>query len=144
MNKSIKNPLFKFLKLNSKISENLKKDFNLKLLDTTIKDLYENSQISTKYRRQILDSSDKNRCLIKIIYKEKRETDTINILNLTFRELFNIFRRKIKNIDDMELEKKISEIPLLCSNQLNDIENFFYEVRVQEMDKNEKFENVNE
>ena len=143
VNKSFKNKNFQFLKLNSKISENLKRDFNLKLLDTKIKDLYEESDISTKYRRQIKDSSDKNKFLIKIIYEEKKEIETINLLNLTFRELFNIFRRKIKNIDDLQLEMKINKIPLL-STGLNDVETFFDEIRAQEIDKNEKNEDINE
>ena len=143
LNKSVKNKNYEFLKLDSKISENLKKDFNLQLLDATIKDIYNNSKISTKYRRQIKDSSDKNKFLIKIIFEEKREIETINILNLTFRELFDIFRRKIKNIDDIELKMKIAEIPLF-STKLNDIENFFDEVRSKEIDKNEKVEVINE
>ena len=143
VNKSFKNKNYQFLKLDSKISENLKKDFNLKLLDTKLKDLYEKSDISTKYRRQIKDSSDKNKFLIKIIYEENKEIETIKLLNLTLRELFNIFRRKIKNIDDLQLEMKINNIPLL-SNELDDVEKFFDEIKAQEIDKNEKNEDINE
>ena len=54
INKSIKNKDFHLLRFNSKISENLKKDYNIKLMNTTFKHLYENTNISTKYRKQII------------------------------------------------------------------------------------------
>ena len=144
LNKSIKDKNYQFLKLDSKISENLKRDYNLMLLNITIKDLYEHSNISTKYRRQIKDFSDKNKFIIKKIYKENKEIETIDLLNLTFRELFKIFRRKIKSIDDFILEMRINQIPLLNSPELHDIETFFNEIREQEIDKNEKKEDINE
>ena len=68
LNKSITDKKLHFLKLNSEINENLKRDYNLNLLNTTFKEIYEKSSISTKYRKQIKDGFDKNKQIIKKIY----------------------------------------------------------------------------
>ena len=61
LNSKLKNKNIKFLKLDSKISENLKKDFNETLMKTKIKDLYLNTEISSKYRTQIKNNHDSNK-----------------------------------------------------------------------------------
>ena len=143
INKSLKNKNLQFLKLNSLINENLKKDYNLKLLDTTFKELYAESEISSKYKKQYKESFYNNKYTIEKIYSENEETETIQILNLTYRDMFNIFRRKIKKINT-ELENKIYNIPLLESQQNNNINIFFEEVRKQEIEKNEPKEKIEE
>ena len=52
LNSNFKNKQFQFLRLFSKINENLKKDYNIELMKKTIKEIYENSPISPKYRKQ--------------------------------------------------------------------------------------------
>ena len=53
LNKNIKNKDFHLLRFDSEISENLKKDYNIKLMSTTFKYLYEHTIISSKYRKQV-------------------------------------------------------------------------------------------
>ena len=80
----------------------IKKDINLQLLNTKLKDIF--SDISLKY----YSNKDKNHniSLIQKIYEEEKETDIIKILELTFGELLNIFRGTISD----ELQEKISHI----------------------------------
>ena len=144
LNRSIKDRNLQFLKLNSKINENLKKDYNVELYQKKLKDLYENSPISSKYRKQIKECSNKNKMIIQELYAKKdEEIEAIKLLNLTYGELFRIFRKKISSISP-ELENKIKDITLLQSNEFNDINKFFNEIREQEIKKKEPLEDINE
>lgn len=144
LNRSIKDRNLQFLKLNSKINENLKKDYNVELYKKKLQDLYENSPISCKYRKQIKECSNKNKMIIQELYAKKdEEIEAIKLLNLTYGELFRIFRKKIASISP-ELENKIKDITLLQSNEFNDINKFFNEIREQEIKKKEPLEDINE
>jgi hypothetical protein len=142
LNKSLTNKDIKFLKLSSEINKELKRDFNIKLLNRTIRDIYENTEISTKLRKQSKVNYNINREIISKIYEENIEEQTIKILNLTYFELFQIFRSKIKSID-FALEIKKSQIPLLNTDEFNDIDKFFEKVAFEEEIKNkESQENI--
>ena len=141
LNKSLKDKNLQFLKLDSKISENLKKDFNIELLNTKLKYLYYKTSISTKYRKQIKNSFNKNKLIIKKIYEDKKENETIKILNLTIRDLFNIFIRKIRDID-YDLQMKIKDINVLDEDEFNKINIFFDEIERQEIKKNESKDEI--
>ena len=144
VNRSIKDRNLQFLKLNSKINENLKRDYNIELFQKSIKDLYENSPISSKYRKQIKECSNKNKMIIQEIFaKQDEEIEAIKLLNLTYGELFKIFRRKIVSISP-ELENKIKDITLLQSDEFNGINKFFSEIREQEIKKQESLEDIDE
>ena len=78
LNKSFKNKIYEFYPLTKKLNNNLKKDFNEKLLDRTIYDIYMNSDLNKRY----ININDSNKKLIKKIYNEKIETDTITILKM--------------------------------------------------------------
>ena len=144
LNRSIKDRNLQFLKLNSKINENLKKDYNVELYQKKLQDLYENSPISSKYRKQIKECSNKNKMIVQELYAKKdEEIEAIKLLNLTYGELFRIFRKKIAGISP-ELENKIKDITLLQSNEFNDINKFFNEIRAQEINKKEPLEDINE
>ena len=61
-----------------------------------------------------------NRKVIDNIYKEKKETKVIKILELTLEELFIIFRRKLKDKEDMKkLEEMKDKIEGLDLNEIN-------------------------
>ena len=94
-----------FLKLSLEKSKykSVKKDFNVGLLKTKLKTIFFND-ISTKYKKNA--DINNNKLLIEKIYEEKKETDIIKILELTFEELLNIFRRTISS----ELQEKINHI----------------------------------
>ena len=141
LNKSLKDKGMKFLKLNSKLNEGLKRDYNLDLLNRTIRDIYEKSKITSKLRKQAESNPNKNREIISKIYEENVEEQTIKILNLTYLELFKIFRSKIVSLD-LELEIKKSEISLLNTEEFNDIHKFFEKIVNEEMKNNESQEKI--
>ena len=88
--------------------KSIKKDINLKLLKTKIKDIF-NNEISSKYTIKDINS---NKILIKKIYEEEKETNIIKILELTFGDFLNIFRETIST----ELQEKISHIEKINEN----------------------------
>jgi hypothetical protein len=111
----------KLKKIDSKFNQNLKKDYNIKLFKTTLKDIFINTELSKKYKHYPKDTNEK---LINKIYEENKETALIKILNLTYGEVFEIFMRKItkdKKISP-ELEQKIEGINILENNELRDID----------------------
>jgi hypothetical protein len=121
------------LKLDIMICKDLKKDFNEKLFNQTLKDLFMNTDISDKYRHK---DQKGNEILIKKIYSENEETDVINILNLTYVEAFDWFRNKVKyghEIDPTN-RKKVEGF--------QDIEAFIYKIYDQEKEKGESEENI--
>ena len=88
-----------------------------------ISDIIYEKEISLKYIR--LDKNH-NKNIIDKIYKEKEEISAIKILELTFEELFIIFRRKLNDTEDMkkleEIKDKIEGIDLLeMNNEYEDI-----------------------
>ena len=109
LNRSLKDKNLKFLKLSGEISKDLKIKSNIELLDTKIKDLYEKSPISGRFKSKKVNRSEDNKILIKKIIEENKETDTIKILNLTFREL-------ISNIS-LQLKEKIEDLSTLDINE---------------------------
>jgi len=114
-------------------------------LNTTFRYLYENSQISTKYKKQIIENNDKNKIIIKKIYDEDgdKEIDAINILNMTYKELFNHFLKN--NLDNFlnevyEKEKENNELEEDIVNYLEKIKMLCY--KYEDWFKNKKGRNI--
>jgi len=105
LNRSLKNKGCKFYRLHKALSENLKKSFNQKLLETTIRDLFYYINISDKYRTPIDPLS--NRKLIDKIEREQVETETLKILNMTYHDIINEVREE--ELDDFLTYIKIKE-----------------------------------
>ena len=132
INKSISNKDLHLLKLDSEINEKLKRDYNIKLMGTTFRDLYENRPLSSKYKKKKIDNNDINKDIIQKIYSEDRdkEIEVINILNMTYKELFNDFiinnlntflndvyeEEKRKNESEDDIVNYIDKIKNLCNN----------------------------
>ena len=142
INKSFKNKNIQLLKLNSFIGEHLKKDYNLKLLDTTFKELYSDSKISFKYKKDTELYLNLNKKLINRIFEEGEEEQAIKLLNLKYRELFQIFIRKFVPMD-LDLKIKIIDIDVLIRHCFRDIINFLDYVKQKEIDNNETIEDIN-
>lgn len=74
-----------------------------------------------------------NKFIVEKLYKEEKEKKVIQILDLTFRELFIIFRRKLNLIKDkIDLEiisKKIEDLDLLKDNNYKDINYLIDQIR---------------
>ena len=142
LNKTLKNKLYRFYKLDSKISQWLKRDYNIELFNTKIKDLILGSTISPKYRNEFKKNKNQNQKLIEKIINEGEEDEVIKILDLTYLELFNVFRRKIVEIS-YELEMKIEGISQLKNSEFNDINIVFKELYRQELEKGELEKDIN-
>ena len=138
LNESFINKKYKFYQIDSKINENLKKDYNEKLMKRTFKDLYSNSQISGKFRKKKKDGFNYNKNIIDEIENpnndEEKELEVIDNLNKTYLDLFGEFRtlyleeflnkirKKEENKESKEaINKYISKINSLCM----DFENWF-------------------
>ena len=113
LNDNLINKNYKFNPLNSKINTNLKKDFNIKLLNTTIYEIFSNPEFNKKDKK----GEYPNEKLITKIYEEKIETKIIDILSLTYKDIINIIRK-------------------------NDLHNFMERIREKE-ERNNKYKNEN-
>ena len=127
-----------FRKLPYKFISKLSKKFNVRLMNMQMKDILSEIPITTKNKR-----SDKfeNKFIVEKLYKEEKEKKVIQILDLTFRELFIIFRRKLNYVGDKaELEiisKKIEDLDLLKDNNYKDINYLIDQIRNKSKNMNE-------
>ena len=101
-----------FYKLTSKINENLRKDFNIRLMDMTIREIYEEFP-PDKTRDQSVKK--KNYDLIQEIFNNYDNTKTIEILNTKYIDLLETLEAKeyiVKKIEkkNEKLEDKIEYI----------------------------------
>ena len=153
LNNSLKNnekyKRYKFYRLHKALNENLKKSFNQKLLNTTIRDLFYYINISDKCRTSIKPLSNRN--LIDTIEAEQVETETLKILNMTYHDIINKVREeelddflnyiksreKNMNNDNDEYMKSLGEL-------LNNFEKWFDEKKGRNTKKKEKEEGKEE
>ena len=117
-------------KIGNNFMENLTKKRNVILYYTKLKDIFSDVNISNKYKKF---NKEHNKATIDNIYNEGKETNIINILNLTFEELFIIFRKKLNFYKDREkykdIEEKIKGLDLLTNNNYKDIEHLEKKIR---------------
>lgn len=113
LNESLEDKTFKFYKISSDISENLKKDFNIALMKRTLYDIFKKTKLSNKYRKK--KHNNFNSSLIDKIYKEKTEIKTIEILEKKYIEIIN----EIKENNLKEFMEKIEE-----KEKIDEAENF--------------------
>jgi hypothetical protein len=103
LNKSIKYSKFKFLPLTPKMNVKLTKEVNIEFLNRTIADIFGNTELNKRYNKKGLD----NKKIIEKIFKENKETETIKILSMTFKEVLDDIRENklekfLKSIQDKE------------------------------------------
>ena len=140
LNKSLKYSIHKFLPLNAKLHEDLKRDFNLDLLNKPIYEIYINEDLNKAH----INANNSNKNLIKKIFEEKLEIETIKILNMKFRDIINQIREKDfdmflnnirtqvekkegeKNKEEIEEEETIDYYMKLIIHYLNDYEEWFF------------------
>ena len=126
LNKSLKDRSQKFFKLEPKLNESMKKDFNEKLMNQKIKEIYINNEISKRYKTETNCNNNIN--LIKKIYEEKKEIDTIKILEtkyidyVTYLQKYEMgnFLRKIRNKEiknpDLDVDRYINSLKSMFLN----------------------------
>ena len=85
----------KFLKTNKRINEDLGIEYNRNLLNKPVRDIIIN--ISSRYSNR-----DNNKDCIKLIEEQKNNEKIINILNMTYKELYNYYLKsnKIDSLDN--------------------------------------------
>lgn len=121
----------KLVKLEPKLfHESLKKEYILKLWNSTLKDIYTNTKISSKYKKISFYENDINIKIINKIYNENKNKEVIQILNLTYEEIFNIFIRDIKPMN-VELTNKIIGSQILNISKFKTITGFFEEIKTK-------------
>ena len=126
------------LKMNIKVIKSLKKDYNLELFKKTFKEIFIQENISSKYKHK---EQDANLKLINKIYEENKEKESIKILNLTYLEVFDIFRRKLKDISP-ELKEKVKGTKILDTMYFKDAEAFIKEQIKKREKKDDKKDEI--
>lgn len=109
----------KFLKIDKQVNEDITVEYNLELMNKTIKAIYEENSINERYKTH---KRDYNAELVKKIYSEKKETKAMKILDLTFIQYLELMRKnhlqkfkddirkkEIKNGESEEDEDKYME-----------------------------------
>ena len=124
----------------------------MELMQKSIKELYENSPISCKYRKQKINNSDINKNLIEELYNEpdidKKEFEVINLLDLTYLKFLERFRtdylenflEKIAKEEGSkgETEENIQNYVNKIEELLKDYENWFEKKNGRKRIKNNK------
>ena len=129
-NKNFNNKSIYFRKIPYKFISNLTKNDNERLIDMEMKDILCEIPITTKNKKS---SRFENKFIIEKLYFEGEEKKVIQILDLTFRELFIIFRRNLNFDEDKEdlekIAKRIEDLDLLENNNYKDINNLINRIR---------------
>ena len=97
LNNSIKKDILLKKKLSHNFIANLNQKNTERFLCMKISDIFSEQDISPRY---LIFHKNYNRKLIDRIYEEKKEINVIKILELTFEELFIIFRRKLNDSEN--------------------------------------------
>ena len=118
--KSKKSGKKKLLKLFQNDLTSLKKNKNIELMNTTLKDIYGKNKIADKY----LENKGKyNEKLINEIYQNDEYIELQKFLNLTFMEFYYIYTHKMtKKVLDENLRQKMNNISLFNSTNFKGIE----------------------
>ena len=144
LNDSLKDKTYEFYRIDSSLAENLKKDFNLELMDKTIYNIFMNNKLSNKYRKKKKIYS--NSFLIKKIYNEKVEIKTmeilekkyINIINEVQQNCLNEFLKKIEEKEKENISQDVDEYMETLKNLLMDYENWFKNKKGRDKRKSKK------
>lgn len=137
-------------KIGNKFSADLRINKNKRQYKMKIRDILMEEEISSKY--STLDRFE-NKKIIDEIYEKNEEKKVIQILELTFEEMFILFRKKLNNPKDKEkiesIAEKIKGLDLLDnSDKYQDIEYFIkkieekYKQEISENELNEYISNV--
>ena len=105
LNKSIVYNRKKFLKINKNVNECLRKDFNMSLMQMTIKDIFVQNKINETYN-DFNKERNLNQDLIKEIFEKNQDIETIKILNMKYIDLVIIYRTEFLNQFISDLTKK--------------------------------------
>ena len=86
LNNSLIDKTYEFHKIDKEVSQNLKKDFNLTLNKRTLLDIFKNEEMNRRYKKF------SNRALIEKLSREKKEVETLKLLNLNFLQIYELIK----------------------------------------------------
>ena len=123
LNDILENKKYKFSKLAPKIHQDLKVATNKELLNTTIGNIYSNPSFQCK------NGNNSNIELIEKIYTENKETETLKILNMKFRDFLKYITEQklhdfLNEIKEKEIKNKIKDRDKYMKNMENLLINF--------------------
>ena len=137
--KKIKNK--ELCKLLAKDIERLKKDENLKLMNSTLKDIYRIYPIGERYS---YGKAKNNEMLIDEIYARHDLIELQKLLNLKFLEFYEIYTNKVTGKELSEdLCNKIKDIELLNGTTFKGIEEYIEGLAADEREKGISENDVN-
>ena len=97
----------RFLKIDKKVNQELKKDFNVELMDKKLKDIFIEFPICGRYS-EAKNGENHNAELIKEIYENNEETEAIEKLEQTYIQVLDCFRKNnLEKFRDDILTKEI-------------------------------------
>jgi len=97
----------RFLKIDKKVNQELKKDFNVELMDKKLKDIFIEFPICGRYS-EAKNGENHNAELIKEIYENNEETEAIEKLEQTYKQVLDCFRKNnLEKFRDDILNKEI-------------------------------------
>ena len=109
LNDSLKDKTEIFYKIDKSISENLKRDFNLKLMEQTLLYIFSTSGINGRYKNH------SNVALIQKILSEGKEEETIKLLNKKYIEVVYMIQENhldefLRTIERKEINMEKSSV----------------------------------
>jgi len=117
----------KLKQLDPIIKENIKKDYNIELWNSSLKNIYREGKICKK---ENIDPY-KNIKIIDEIYKNNSDDELIKILDLSFGELFEIFIKNLKEIKS-ELLAKVENYEIYKNAEFSNLNNFYNKIKNEE------------
>ena len=124
-------------KIKSEFAQVIKKDENLKFLQTSIRDLF-SSDLSEKYSKQIKDF---NRNQIAQLYRDNKEKEVIEILDKTVNCLLNDYAEGKYKDEGFSLDIDLDEIKeKMEKNNEKNINNYIQEYKAKVKDFGNIFE----
>ena len=120
-------------KVNTIIKEKIKKDYNINLINKTLKDIYLSNNICTKYTKDKWKTN--NSDVINYIYNIDKDKIIIQLLNLTYYDIFQIFIRKKSD----DLLKKLEGLEI--SEYFPDIKDFYDYIKTKTKEDDEYVQN---
>ena len=140
LNNSLNDKTYPFYKIDKEINENLKKDFNMQLMEKTIAKIFYETPISSKYKKNYDISYNKK--LIQKIYNENVEFNTIKLLQKKFIEMLRFIRENNLNefLDSIKNKEKknpnVEEYLRAIKELFFNYENWFDVKKGRNRDKN--------
>ena len=128
--KPVKETKFKLLQLSYEFINKLKRDEELKNLNSSLKELA-SKQISKKYKTK-LAHLDFNKRLIENILKNKNDPTILFAFNLSLKNWIDLFCRK-KTVNQLLIENNLNESDIdseRINNSLTRVDTLLYDIKI--------------